>query len=50
MRPPDEDDRGEYDCSTCKDTGYVCAECHHADGECTCEDGPELVSCEECAG
>ena len=35
-------------CATCNDTGYVCDVCRHADGDCTCEDGPELVPCDEC--
>lgn len=38
------------DCATCNDTGQVCDLCRHADGDCICEDGPELVGCDQCAG
>lgn len=43
--------RGTIDrvgCSTCAYTGYVCDVCREADGNCTCEDGPELVECDDC--
>lgn len=35
-------------CSDCNDTGYVCAECLEADGDCKCEEGPDLIPCENC--
>lgn len=38
------------DCETCDGTGYTCTECANADGNCTCEDGPELTSCDDCQG
>lgn len=38
----------EFDCQTCKDTGYVCDVCREADGDCTCDDGPDLVACDLC--
>ena len=44
----DEDEENDVDCATCSDTGYVCDHCGNADGECTCEDGPELVDCPDC--
>lgn len=37
-------------CNSCDDTGYVCEECEHADGDCICDDGPYLVLCPECSG
>lgn len=37
----------EFDCDVCNDTGYVCEECGNADGECACDDGPDLVRCPE---
>lgn len=37
------------ECSNCNDTGYICDGCSHADGDCICEDGPELVPCAECS-
>jgi hypothetical protein len=42
-------DAEEADCPTCLDTGYVCLECGEADGECTCDEGPDLTRCEDCA-
>lgn len=36
------------DCQTCAGTGYVCDVCRNADGDCTCEEGPELVRCDDC--
>lgn len=36
------------DCEMCADTGYTCAECGEADGECLCDDGPDLVRCTDC--
>lgn len=38
------------DCLKCDGTGYVCANCDEADGQCTCDDGPEEVRCDECGG
>lgn len=37
-----------FNCRTCEDTGYVCDECREAAGNCTCEDGPQLVVCDDC--
>lgn len=37
-------------CATCDGTGYVCDVCREADGECTCEDGPEVIKCDSCDG
>lgn len=37
-----------FDCPTCHDTGYICADCDEADGECECDDGPELIDCPTC--
>jgi hypothetical protein len=41
-------DGGDYGCDKCDDTGYYCENCLHADGDCICEDGPDLVLCDEC--
>jgi hypothetical protein len=35
-------------CPNCADTGYFCAVCLNADGNCICEEGPELMPCEDC--
>lgn len=48
--PKHEDSPDEYDCDVCGGTGYICENCNAIDGECTCEDGPELVPCPEACG
>lgn len=30
--------------------GQVCINCRGADGDCRCEDGPDLTPCEACEG
>lgn len=40
----------DIECDTCLDTGSVCENCDHADGDCICEDGPELTGCPDCSG
>jgi len=43
------EDANQPECSTCHSTGYVCAQCNEADGDCTCSDGPDLVPCPDCS-
>ncbi len=38
----------KYACEACRDTGQFCINCLHADGDCVCEDGPLLESCDQC--
>lgn len=40
--------KAETECEVCQGAGYICEVCNHADGDCTCEDGPELVPCADC--
>lgn len=35
------------ECVTCDGTGYICKVCEFADGNCVCENGPDLVPCPE---
>lgn len=35
----------ENECPICLGMGYICKNCRNPDGECTCEDGPDLIQC-----
>lgn len=44
------DEETKRDCPDCNGTGQVCELCGNADGDCLCEDGPELRDCDACDG